>query len=266
MMQFQETMSVSVIGTGNLAWHLIRMFTISGISVSEVIGRNKERLHEMANEFHIRGKELEPDCVPLGNIVFIAVSDTAIGKVIQKITPGNYIPVHCSACTSIEIFQDKFEHYGVFSLFPTFTKGSMLDYTKIPVFLEGNNSGSLEVLKNIAEKVTSAIYEIDSQKRMVFHLAGVMVSNFSNHLYTLAWKIMEDNHLNTSLLLPLISSTADKVKHIQPVKAQTGPAARGDNEIMMKHIQLLGNYPDIKDIYLQISRSIAEYSGKKMDA
>ena len=258
--------SISVIGTGNVAWHLVKMFGSLDIPVSGIAGRNESKLKEFGNEFGIEGTLLKENYTPKGDIVFIAVTDSAIKEVISMINPTNSIIVHCSASTSADIFSGKFERYGVFYLYQTFTKGSELNYHEIPVILEANNEDTLNKLNTLAVNISDKIYFLNLRQRRFLHLAGIMACNFTNHMYNLSFKIMEDNKIDTALLLPLIKSTARKVEDMHPGKAQTGPAYRGDTQIMMDHLKLLESYSDIKEIYLHISESIAKYKQKEKDS
>jgi predicted short-subunit dehydrogenase-like oxidoreductase (DUF2520 family) len=57
-------------------------------------------------------------------------------------------------------------------------------------------------------------------------------------------------------MLPLIDETARKVHELHPKAAQTGPAVRGDENVMGKHLEMLADEPEIKEIYKMISDSI----------
>ena len=59
-------------------------------------------------------------------------------------------------------------------------------------------------------------------------LSGRRNSNFVNHCYCVAAKILEYSGLPFSVMHALIDETADKVKTMHPSDAQTGPAVRYD--------------------------------------
>ncbi len=75
-------------------------------------------------------------------------------------------------------------------------------------------------------------------------------------MFGIADKILSENKLDFDLLRPLILETAIKVQELRPEKAQTGPARRGDIEIMKKHIRLLKEYPEYRKIYEMLSDGI----------
>ena len=62
---------------------------------------------------------------------------------------------------------------------------------------------------------------------------------------------------------PLILKTAQKALENGPTNSQTGPAKRGDKEVINKQLDLLEN-PDHKDIYNTLTKAIYTTYGKKL--
>ncbi|MDY6346936.1 MAG: DUF2520 domain-containing protein, partial [Bacteroidales bacterium] len=89
-------------------------------------------------------------------------------------------------------------------------------------------------------------------QRASIHLAAVFACNFSNAMYTIADKILSDNNLNLSLLLPLLKNTVAKLEEMPPREAQTGPAARGDRNVMERHLESLSD-KKIRELYTLVS-------------
>ena len=58
-----------------------------------------------------------------------------------------------------------------------------------------------------------------------------------------------------SVLLPLLRQTVRKVGEMTPAEAQTGPAARGDSNVMQKQMESLPN-DRLKEIYKAMSELI----------
>ena len=87
------------------------------------------------------------------------------------------------------------------------------------------------------------------------HLAAVFACNFTNHIYALAVKLLQKQDIPADVLLPLIDETAAKIHTMPPREAQTGPAIRYDENVINKHLAMLGD-PDMRSIYRLISQSI----------
>ena len=72
----------------------------------------------------------------------------------------------------------------------------------------------------------------------------------------LAQQILEEAGCNPKLLGPLLEETFQKLRELDAGSAQTGPAVRGDQETMNKHIELLKDHPEWEKLYTFISRDI----------
>ena len=95
-----------------------------------------------------------------------------------------------------------------------------------------------------------------SDKRLKTHVAAVIVSNFTNHLYKLAEDYCKKEGIEFNQLIPLIEETAQRLKTISPSKTQTGPAVRHDDLTIKQHLALLEKYPPLKKIYQLMTESI----------
>ena len=56
--------------------------------------------------------------------------------------------------------------------------------------------------------------------------------------------------------MPLIEETVHRMHYYDPAVMQTGPAARGDERTIAKHVAMLENEPALKKIYTLITESI----------
>jgi hypothetical protein len=83
-----------------------------------------------------------------------------------------------------------------------------------------------------------------------------MVNNFTNHLYVLADDLLSKQNLSFDLLKPLISETARKACLNKPLLNQTGPAKRDDRDTIDKHLNLLNQNMELKELYEKITQSI----------
>ena len=76
-------------------------------------------------------------------------------------------------------------------------------------------------------------------------------------MYAIAADILKDTHIPFQVLLPLIDQTAEKIRHLSPHDAQTGPAKRHDEQVMKHHLSLLTT-PEQKQLYTLISQMIMQ--------
>ena len=126
----------------------------------------------------------------------------------------------------------------------------------IPFLIDGNIQEVTKQIEEFAFSISTVVSRANDGQRMKLHTAAVIVSNFTNYLYTLAKEFCEKERTDFSLLYPLIQETATRIESNNPAEMQTGPAIRGDAITIEKHLHLLSGYPALKNIYTVISGRI----------
>lgn len=253
------TPDVSIIGAGNLAWHLAPALDNAGYAVREVYSRTVNHTHQLVERLY--------DAQPVDSLDFssskskiflLCVSDDAIEQVAREIVlPEDVLLVHTSGSKSRALLDyAAATRTGVFYPLQTFSKSRKLDFENIPVFVEGNSSETESTLLKMGRAISRQVYRLDEQQRLALHVAAVFASNFTNHLFRLAHEIMETHRLKPEWLHPLIAETVNKALEIGPENAQTGPARRGDLETLDQHMDFLKNHPELADIYRIITQDI----------
>jgi predicted short-subunit dehydrogenase-like oxidoreductase (DUF2520 family) len=250
--------NISIIGAGNLAWHLAQDLEKAGHSVKEIFSRDIENAEWLAQQLY----DTEPkDDLNFtrseAELIIICVPDRAIASVVDELTlPPGCVVAHTSGSQPIHILQGLSEHIGVFYPLQSFTTEWPVDFNKVPVFIEYSDDKSKQILREVSKSLTQQVYELAGDKRKTLHLAAVMASNFVNHLLFLSQELMERNGLKHEWLQPLIYETVKKGFEIGFYEAQTGPARRQDTNTISAHLKMLENYPDIAALYKTISDSI----------
>lgn len=229
---------VVIIGSGNVAHHLIEAFAKSKkVKVIQVFARQKESLVHLIDSIKITDNF---DDLMEADAYIIAVLDDAIAKVSSQLPFENRLVVHTSGTVSINSLDAK-NRKGIFYPLQTFTKNKTLDFSEIPICIESENETDFELLKNVADSVSNAVFKINSQQRKALHVSAVFVSNFVNHLYQIGNEICVENNVPFEILKPLILETANKVMTLSPKEAQTGPAKRNDTTTIDAHLDFLSN-------------------------
>ncbi len=252
---------ITLIGAGNVAWHLAACFKKSGVGINMVIGRSEENAsslaHYVASPFSTQIKDI-PD---QSDLVLICASDDAIPSIVEHLGESHFVVAHTAASIPLSVFNNN-PKAGVFYPFQTFTKGVRMGELEIPFFIEAYNEETYTYLESVAELISGSIHPLDSEQRKLLHVAGIMVNNFSNFLFAQAFDFLNDKNIDVDFLRPLIYETVHKLKGNQPSKLQTGPAKRGSQEVVDAHLQLLNDNPKIKDLYSYLSKRIFEYYHK----
>lgn len=248
-------MKISLIGSGNVAYQLAKIFTEKGVNLLDVRSRNIDNGAAIAAEFKVVFSNLIYEANPKADIIILAVSDDAINEIASKISKTNTIVCHTSGTESTEVLKEISPNFGSFYPLQTFTKNRKVDFSTIPVLIDGSNENVKQTLFKLGEMISENVSFLSNEQRMLIHPAAVMVNNFSNHLFTLAEKYCEDKNLNFNILKPLIKETVEKISEVSPSQNQTGPAKRRDTKTIEKHLSLIED-EKLKELYLLFTESI----------
>ncbi|ODT55217.1 MAG: hypothetical protein BGP01_06370 [Paludibacter sp. 47-17] len=251
-----ETTAV-VVGTGNVATHLVRALQQSDVQVLMLYGRNREHADEAARLLGV-SSTTDWKKLPSGAHFYLyAVSDNALAEVLAHTIAPQAIHLHTAGSMGLELFPRHKPRHGVLYPLQTFSKSKPLNFRTVPLFVEASSPDVLAEVNRLASLLADKVYEADSQQRRRLHLAAVFACNFVNHLYAIAGDLVQSSHLSFEVLRPLIAETASKIDFLSPQEAQTGPAVRRDDAVMKKHLALLNDHPEYQKIYELISRSIS---------
>ena len=250
---------VVIIGSGNVAQHLIKAFAKSSIvEIVQAFSRNKENLTN-----GIDSSKITTDLNALidADLYIISVSDNAIAEVSHQLNIENRLVVHTSGSIDMIDLNDK-NRKGVFYPLQTFSKSKEVNFDTIPICLETENNEDYKLLDTVAKSISEKVFNINSNQRKALHVSAVFVNNFVNHLYKIGNDICHENDIPFEILQPLILETANKITSLSPNEAQTGPAKRNDSLTINSHLQFLTD-ENQKEIYKILTKSIID-NGKKL--
>ncbi len=260
-------MQVSIIGSGNLAWHLAVELESAGVNITEIYSRTPKNAAELTEYLY----ETEPvDSLDFrysqSQIFLIAVSDDAIKTIASQILlPPKAILAHTSGAKNLDIIDVAKEnnvcYTGVFYPLMTFTKGKRVLFDQIPICIESDDETAEKELSLLANLISEKVLIISSYERLCLHVSAVFACNFTNHLWALSKEIIDSEELDFELLKPLIRETYLKAMAADhPAHVQTGPAIRNDQETIGKHLAFLADDDDLIKVYCTINSSIIDWN------
>lgn len=250
----------TLIGAGNVAHHMGKALYEAGIIIDQVFSRNVQKSSNLASVVSSEAISDLSEVLP-SDLIILAVSDAAIPEVaatLSRFLPPDLFVVHTSGATPSAFVASHFRRYGVFYPLQTFTAGREAVFSEAPLCIHAGNERDLLELEELGNRISRLVYRINDRQRQWLHLAAVVVNNFPNHLFALAEEVLKDHEIPFDLLKPLILETAKKVQDSPPAPMQTGPARRGDQATINAHLNLLEDYPPLKEVYEALTRSILE--------
>lgn len=248
-------MKISVIGSGNVATVLGRLLKYNNFIIEEIVSRNKVHAEQLAQELNANAIENIYGLSSNSDIYIIAVNDDQIKAVSNELNVNEKIVVHTCGSVSINELKKTSKNFGV--LYPLQSLSKEIPYLPaIPFLIDANNDYSKGIILELAKSLSDNITEANDEQRMQYHLSAVITSNFTNHLLSLTDEYCTRNKIQFSQLLPLMHEVVNRTQMFHPAQTQTGPAIRGDYSTIQKHLALLKNFPELKNIYKVMSESI----------
>lgn len=267
-------MKIVFLGSGNVATHLSQALNHSmSDEVVQVYSPTAENAKSLA-ELMPCGYCTDINDVDVNADIYIcSVKDSAQRQVwlaLKKhfnesdVNLADKIVVHTAGALAMDGedgLSSVFPNCGVVYPVQSFSKQRSVDLSHTPFLIEATIPSTLEKLRRLVVTVSDKCYDATTRQRNALHPAAVFASNFANHMYAIAHRLMEKNGLPFDILIPLIQETAQKVMEVAPVAAQTGPAVRGDEGVMSKQEKGLnedGNETEL-EIYRLVSQNIQKY-------
>ncbi|AQZ81134.1 F420-dependent NADP oxidoreductase [Acinetobacter calcoaceticus] len=254
-------MKISLIGSGRVAFHLAQALLAQGHNIVQVYARDFDKTQKFAEKIQAKACQSLQQFQPV-DLIILAVSDSAIAELVKQVHElfPETLMVHTSGSTDIEVISHVHDKAGVFYPLQTFSFERDVDWSATPLFIEALADVDQKLLSDLANSLSNRVYKYSSKQRLTLHLAAVFACNFSNYCFDMAKQIVDAEQVDFSLLYPLIVETAKKATENDPMQMQTGPAMRGDQNILAMHQNLLAQAErdDLKDVYQLLSDSILQ--------
>lgn len=244
---------IVIIGAGNVATHLARALDRVS-SVVQIISAHHQNAVCLAAQLCNCEAASPATIYTEADFYIVAVNDDNISTVTAEMPRVNGIVAHTSGSTPMQAISADCRGKGVFYPLQTFSKDAELDISAVPFFIEGSDTETTEKLCSLAGLISNNIFLADSDQRATLHIAAVFASNFFNHLLVESGKILAADGYPLDVMLPLLKVTLDKAMSMGPDKAQTGPASRGDTNVIDTHLSRLSGLP--REIYRLMSDAI----------
>lgn len=252
-------MKVVLIGSGNLATHLGHVLHESGDQIVQVWSRSLTHATRLADQLSASATDDWAQVDLQADVYLLLIRDTAIPMAAQQLTSLgiDQLVLHCSGATDLQALSS-FRQHGVLYPVQSFSKDIPVDFKQIPLGVEANTPDAYARLNTLASPLSTRVFDCNSEQRLALHLSAVFVNNFSNALFQISHDLLTRHQLSFDLIKPILKETVDKALEHVPIEVQTGPAVRGDQATLEKHLKFLSTDPDWQLIYQQISALISK--------
>lgn len=251
-----EIKKIAFIGSGNVASHLSKSLASKGLHISGIYGRNPASTQALAEMTGAKWGAISELKISEHDLLIISVPDHAIEEVMKQIPSGDGLIAHTSGSLELSVLHQLGKRTGVFYPLQTFSKEKDVNFENIPIMVEAQSEDDLESLEKLAQMLSPKVFLISSAQRKKIHIAAVFSSNFTNFLYHIAEDLLAKDNIPFEVIQPLIAETTNKIQHLKPFHAQTGPAVRNDLDTISSHLQDLESIPEYHEIYKLLSHHI----------
>ncbi len=248
--------TIVLLGSGNVATQLGLALKKAGHPILQVYGRTTKSARTLALKLRAQPVTVLKKISAEADLYILAVKDDVVATLVKHLPLKHQLIVHTSGTLPISVLKGVSSNFGVLYPLQTLSKNKLLNFTTVPLCIEGNTAANEQRIRKVARSVSGHVHTVPSEQRKVLHLAAVFAGNFSNHMYVIAEQILREHHLPFELLLPLIRETSDKVNYGSPRELQTGPAIRNDRVVMNAHLKMLSSEKELKNLYRAISQHI----------
>jgi len=246
--------NINIIGSGRVA-NKLALYLSQTTNILSIHSLDVERLRNLAQIINAKAVSNIKEISTEAELNIVAVSDDQIEVVAKELNRDTAV-IHTSGSVNLEVFED-YENAGILYPLQTFSVDRVIDISKIPFLVESNNPEFMAKLKEFtSSRLSSNIYEVDSDKRSHIHVAAVFASNFANHLWSISEDILKKEGIDLDLLEPLIIESIQKALVEGCRASQTGPAVRGDDSVIDLHLSTLSGKD--KEIYQLLTEAIRE--------
>ena len=247
---------IVLVGAGNMATAIACSLKESGNTPVAVWSRTLESAALLGGRV---GCAFTDDLasLPVADIAIISVTDNALRDVAAAVAERfpHALLLHTAGSIHMDALHEAgATRYGVLYPMQTVNKNSPVSLRNITTFVEGCDDAVTAQIEKVAAMVSDKVVYATSEQRCSLHVAAVFACNVPNAVYNMAYELMLRNGLPFDAMLPLIDEAARKVHRMSPLEAQTGPARRGDENVMNAHKSMLDS--ELANIYETLSNYI----------
>jgi predicted short-subunit dehydrogenase-like oxidoreductase (DUF2520 family) len=242
-------MRLGIIGGGRAAWAFGSAWKRIGWPLSGVWLRDESHSHiaELLGTARLDLADLAHD----SELLLVAVSDRAIAEVSEAIPETDALIFHASG--ALHAVRGGFSLHPLKSLPPV---GTASDLEGTLLVFEGEHR---RTAKLIAAAVGARFCEVAPEQKPLYHAAAVFGSNYVAACLDVAEALMNRAGVTGTRddLVALAHSAIANWSAHEDARRFTGPAARGDRDVMNRHAEALREEPQVARLYELLADQIA---------
>jgi len=273
--------TIDVIGCGNVGKALLRVWTRHNVfEVRSILNRSLESGCEAA-DFLGSGRPIESYAqLERADVIMISASDESIESCCRQLCSGGVLDhrtvlFHCSGSLPSTLLEPaRRQGASIASLHPvkSFADPALAADTFGGTFcaVEGDPP-ACQVISEALHRCGAKTFHVEAEFKTVYHAATVVVCNYLVALLEVGFRCFERAGLSRAaaaeIIRPIVSGTVDNVFELGPVRALTGPIARGEKSVVARQTEALGCSEEaVQQVYKSLGLVAAQLSAAQGNA
>jgi len=273
--------TLNVIGCGRVGKTLARLWSDENVFLVRCILNRSRESGLRAVEFVGAGRasedyeQLEP-----ADLVMISAPDDAIPRCCEQLArtevlQSGAIVFHCSGPLPSTVLEPaRKRNAWIASAHPvkSFAEPHVAIETFAGTFcaLEGDPQ-ACEVLRDALQRCGAIPFSVAPESKMIYHAATVFVCNYLTALMEVGLRCFEKagvpRETAVKVAEPLVRETVENVVKLGPIRALTGPIARGEVSVVAQQTAALGQWDaHIRGLYQALGRVALDLSAAQGNA
>jgi predicted short-subunit dehydrogenase-like oxidoreductase (DUF2520 family) len=255
--------TIAIIGPGRAGSALGRALHKSGYTIAAIGGRNPDNVRNLAEELGARACQSPASAIDLADLTILAVPDDVILPLATDMaqslcSAAGKAAVHLSGAqdrTALRpLAQQGSLRTGVFHPLQTFRRGPEAVQNVAGTYFGIDAQGPLrEQLTQLALDLGGHPFDLAGIDLSLYHAAAVFAANYPTTLLaeavTLAVAAGLDGETARQGMTTLLAGAVNNLRDLAPADAITGPASRGDQGTMERHLEALKRDPELQRLY-----------------
>jgi predicted short-subunit dehydrogenase-like oxidoreductase (DUF2520 family) len=255
--------TIAIIGPGRAGSALGRAFHQAGYTIAAIGGRNPDNVRNLADELGATACQSPATAIDLADLTIVAVPDDVILPLATDMaeslcSAAGKAAVHLSGAQDRSalrpLAQQGSLRTGVFHPLQTFRRGPEAVQNVAGTYF-GIDADALlrDQLMQLARDLRGHPFDLSGIDLALYHAAAVFAANYPITLLaeaiTLAVEAGLDGDTARQGMTTLLAGAVNNLRDLAPADAITGPALRGDQGTIERHLDALKHDPELQRLY-----------------
>jgi len=268
--------TIAIIGPGRAGSALGRALHMAGYTIAAIGGRNPDNVRKLADELGARACQSPATAFELADLTILAVPDDVIlplaSDMVESLcSAAGKAAVHLSGAQdrgALAALAGASLRTGVFHPLQTFRRGPEAVGNVAGTYFGIDADAPLrDQLTQLARDLGGHAFDLTGVDRALYHAAAVFAANYPITLLAEAIALATAAGLDGETAGPgmtaLLAGAVNNLRDLQPADAITGPASRGDEGTIARHLEALKGDPELQRLYQLLAERTKQLNPNK---